>query len=199
MVSGLRSSSFFANPSKKRGQIVETAETLFTRHGIKRITIEEICRKAGVSKMTFYKYFTNKIELVRHIWNNWIEEGFDKLDEINTMDIAFPEKIELMFEWKMELVSKMSTEFIEEFLPIDLDQEKIVQRFFQFFVEAQKRGDIRPEIRPEFIMAVIDKLNELARDDDLKKNYSSYIEFNRELKDFFWYGLLAKPESKSEQ
>lgn len=184
-----------ANPinSKKHRQIVETAETLFIRYGIKRITVEEICRKAGVSKMTFYKYFANKIALVKHIWDNWIEESFDKLDEIDAMDIPFPEKIELMFKWKTELVSKMSIEFIEELLPIAFDREKAMRRFFQFIVKAQERGDIRPEIRPEFILAVIDKLQELARDENLMGMYPNYIEFNRELKDFFWLGLLPRP------
>lgn len=194
----MRSTSTTKN-SKKLDQIVETAEKLFTRHGIKRVTIEEICQKAGVSKMTFYKYFANKIDLVKHIWNNWIEEGFSKLDEIDAMDIPFPEKIELMFQWKAELVSKMSTEFIEEVLPIEFDKQKIMQRYMQFIVHAQKRGDIRPEIRPEFIMAMIDKLDELARNDDLVKGYPSYLEFNRELKDFFWFGLLPRPAHPREQ
>ncbi len=183
--------------SKKEKEIVETAETLFMRHGIKRITVEEICKKAKVSKMTFYRYFPNKPELVKHIWNGWIEEGFCKFDEINEMDIAFPEKIQKIFEWKQELVSKMSTEFIEEFLPIHLDLEEVTQRFFQFIVEAQKRGEVRPEIRPEFLMAVLDKLWELVLDDDLLKKYPNIMEFNRELKDFFWYGIITKENSGS--
>jgi AcrR family transcriptional regulator len=178
--------------SKKHAQIVETAETLFTRHGIKRVTVEEICQKAGVSKMTFYKYFSNKTDLVKHIWNSWIEVGFEKLDEINALGIPFPEKIEMMFQWKTELVSKMSTEFIEEVLPIDLEYGKITERFLKFIVDAQKKGDIRPEIRPEFIAAVIDKMHELGREDRLMRMYPSYIDFNRELRDFFWLGLLLR-------
>jgi AcrR family transcriptional regulator len=180
--------------SKKHGQIVETAERLFTRHGIKRITVEEICQKADVSKMTFYKYFSNKTELVEHIWNKWIEEGFEKLDEINALDIPFPEKIEMMFKWRTELISKMSTEFIEEVLPIGPERGKVRARFLKFIADAQKKGNIRPEIRPEFIAAVIDKMHELARDEKLMRIYPSYIEFNRELKDFFWFGLLPRPE-----
>jgi AcrR family transcriptional regulator len=170
--------------SKKHGQIVKTAETLFTRHGIKRITVEEICQKAGVSKMTFYKYFSNKTDLVAHICNNWIEEGFEKLDEINALDIPFPEKIEMMFKWRTELVSKMSTEFIEEVLPIDLEYGRITERIL--------------EIRPEFIAAVIDKMHDLARNEKLMRIYPSYIEFNRELKDFFWFGLLPRPPHPKE-
>ncbi len=178
--------------SKKQQQLEVTAENLFNQHGIKRVTIEEICRKAGVSKMTFYKYFDNKMGLVKHIWDNWIEEGFNKLDEINAMDISFPEKIERMFEWKRAFTSKMSIEFIEDFLHIEGGVEKIRGRFFQFIIESQKKGDIRPEVRPEFIMAVLDKLYELARDENLMKKYPHFIEFNRELKDFLWYGLLPR-------
>jgi AcrR family transcriptional regulator len=183
--------------SRKEKQIVETAEKLFMRHGIKRVTVEEICQKAGVSKMTFYRYFPNKSELVKHIWRNWIDEGFEKFDEIREMDIAFPEKLQKMFEWKQELVSKMSTEFIDEFLSVHLDLEEITQRFFQFIVEAQERGEVRPEIRPEFLMAVLDKLWELVFYDDLLKKYPNIVEFNREIKDFFWYGIISRENTGS--
>lgn len=179
--------------SKKQKQIVETAEVLFTRHGIKRVTVEEICKRAGVSKMTFYRYFPNKIHLVKYIWNTWIERGFEELDEINEMDIPFPDKIEMMFQWKAELISKMSTEFIEEFLPMELEHGRVMGRFLKFITESQEKGEIRPEIRPEFIAAVVDKLHELARDEDLMKMYPTYMDFNRELRDFFWYGLLPRP------
>ncbi|UCD39298.1 MAG: helix-turn-helix transcriptional regulator, partial [Fidelibacterota bacterium] len=78
---------------------MRTAEHLFSRFGARRVTVEEICREANVSKMTFYKYFPNKVELVRTIRDNWEEEGFMRFDEINAMDLPFPEKIDLMTRW----------------------------------------------------------------------------------------------------
>jgi AcrR family transcriptional regulator len=183
--------------SKKRGQIIETAKNLFMRHGIKRVSIAEICNKAGASKMTFYKYFSNKIELVEHIWRDLLEEGFDKLDEIDAMDIPLSEKIQLMFNWKQEFVSNIRNDFIEEILPINIDVEAYRKRFVQFIVDAQKRGEIRPEIRPEFFIAVLDKLHELTLDEELIRRYPSFIEFNREIKDFFWFGIYARPDLES--
>ena len=53
--------------SKKIGQLVTTAQELMMRHGIHRVTVEEICSDANISKMTFYKYFKNKIELTKSI------------------------------------------------------------------------------------------------------------------------------------
>jgi AcrR family transcriptional regulator len=184
--------------SKKREQIIKTAKNLFMQHGIKRVAVEEICKKAGASKMTFYKYFPNKIELVKHIWRNIQEEGFNKLDEINGMDIPLPEKIQLMFNWKQEFASNMSEIFIEEILPIHMehmDLEGYKKRFMQFIVNAQKRGEVRRDIRPEFFIAVLDKLQELAFDEELIKKYPNFMEFNREIKDFLWFGFYARPDS----
>ena len=183
--------------SKKREQIIETAKNLFMRHGIKRVSVAEICNTAEASKMTFYKYFSNKIELAEHIWRKLLEEGFNKLDEIDAMDIPLPEKIQLMFNWKQDFVANISDVFIEEILPINIDVEEYRERFMQFIVDAQKRGEVRPEIRPEFFIAVLDKLQELAFDEELVKSYSSFIDFNREIKDFLWFGIYARPDLES--
>jgi len=181
--------------SKKREQIIKTGQELLLRHGIKRITVEEICQKAGASKMTFYKYFASKLELVKHIWSQMMAEGYSKLDEINAMDIALPEKIQRMFAWKEQYIANMSEFFIEEIMSLDFDiNAQYNQKFMQFITEAQKKGEVRPEIRPEFFMAVLEKLRELAFDEELINKYPSFIEFNREIKDFFWYGIYARPD-----
>ncbi len=61
---------FVDNP--KYNQIIETASELFVRFGIKRVTVEEICKTSGVSKMTFYKFFRNKNEVVEKILDEMI-------------------------------------------------------------------------------------------------------------------------------
>jgi len=183
--------------SKKREQIIQTGKDLFLKHGIKRISVEEICKKAGASKMTFYKYFSGKLTLVEHIWGQMMAEGYRKLDEINTLEISLPDKIQRMFAWKEQYVANMSDAFIEEILLLDFDMNaQYNQRFMQFIVDAQKTGEVRPEIRPEFFIAVLDKLRELAFDEELIKQYPSFLEFNREIKDFFWYGIYARPDAE---
>ncbi len=177
---------------RKKKLLLKTAEQLFNRHGIKRVTVEEICRRAEVSKMTFYKYFLNKIELVRCLWNGWIDEGLLKLDEIDALNIPFREKIQMMFEWKSNFLSDISGEFIRDILPLNLGYERIFQRFNEFIINAQKRGEIRSTIKPEFLITVLNKLYELARDEELRSRYNNLIEFNREFKDFFWYGVISR-------
>ncbi|NQV51449.1 MAG: helix-turn-helix transcriptional regulator, partial [Candidatus Marinimicrobia bacterium] len=49
----------FKDRPPKEGDILRTAEKLFMQFGYNRVTVEEICREAKVSKVTFYKYFSN--------------------------------------------------------------------------------------------------------------------------------------------
>ena len=186
--------------SKKRELIIEKATELFIRHGIRRITVEEICREAGASKMTFYKYFDNKIELLRHIWQNWFDEGYGRLEEIDAMDIPFKEKMGLLIEYKMGLIMKMSPEFIGEILHAAPElagfiaemRDKNISLFMEFAERAQERGDMR-SMHPAFFMAVMTKMTELLSDDELAGAYPDRLEFMREVYSFLFFGILPAP------
>ncbi len=56
-------------PVKKNTEtkLTEAGRSLFWKFGFTKVTVEEICQSAGVSKMTFYRYFENKTELAKRI------------------------------------------------------------------------------------------------------------------------------------
>jgi len=178
--------------SRKQEQIVRTAKELFSRFGAKRVTVEEICCEAGVSKMTFYKYFPNKIELVKNIRDEWVEEGFRKFDEINAMDLPFPEKINLMTRWKVEFSSRVSAEFIRELVDIDDVMDRAKRRYLRNITNAQNEGEIRPDIDPEFLWIVTEKLYELVKDGTWKEVFSDFSQFQEQLRTLIFFGLLTR-------
>ena len=181
-----------AGQSKKRAAIVKIGEDLFSRHGARRVTVEEICEKAGASKMTFYKYFSNKADLVRHIRDNWVEVGFSKFDEIDTLNIPYPEKINLMTRWKVEFASRLNAEFIRELASNDDIVEEIKHRFLNNIIRAQDRGDIRNDITPELIWLVSDKLYELVKDGSWKKVFSDFSDYQKQIRTILFFGLLTR-------
>ncbi len=63
-------------------QVLAAARELFWKHGLKRVTVEEICREAGVSKMTFYKFFPNKVTLAKAVYDKEVETGYEKFIEL---------------------------------------------------------------------------------------------------------------------
>jgi AcrR family transcriptional regulator len=50
--------------SRPRERIVSTAQDLFHRHGIRGVGVEAIAEAAGTNKMTLYRHFGSKDELV---------------------------------------------------------------------------------------------------------------------------------------
>lgn len=50
----------------KKEQIIDVARNLFTTFGYKRVSMDEIALKAGVTKKTVYSYFKDKDELFEY-------------------------------------------------------------------------------------------------------------------------------------
>ena len=180
--------------SKKREQILSNAERLFFRFGAKRVSIEEICKSADVSRMTFYKYFSNKVELVKTIRDAWMEEGFEKFDEINSLELPFPDKINLMTKWKVELASKINAEFIREIISNNDAVEIFKSRYLGNIKKAQTEGEIRTDINPEFFWMISEKLGDLVRDGSWKMLFPEFSDYQEQLRTLLFFGLLVRKE-----
>ena len=116
-----------SNP--KFQQIIDASQHLFWRFGIKRVTIEEVCRTALVSKMTFYKYFANKNDLVKFIIHLLFAEGMAKYNDIMNLSVEYPEKVRQIIFMKLQLVEGMSFEFIREYFQgADPEIKKLIEQ-----------------------------------------------------------------------
>lgn len=186
--------------SKKFSQIEATAHELFWRHGIKRVSIEEICQTAGVSKMTFYKYFANKSELAIHVIRRAIDQAKDRYLGIMQQDIPFSEKVEMIIQMKMDQAQDISEEIIRDLWhnpnpEIASLMEETRKQNFKLFIEdlvkAQKNGEIRQNLKPEFILYFLNHMIELMDDEKLTSLYDSTQTMVEELVNFFFYGIFS--------
>ncbi len=60
----MAASSTTTRSSAKRDALLDTAEELFTRQGYRAVGIDTVLAAAGVAKMTLYKHFKSKEELI---------------------------------------------------------------------------------------------------------------------------------------
>jgi AcrR family transcriptional regulator len=183
-----------ARRSSKRDRIIATAIELFSRFGAKRVTIEELCREAGASKVTFYKYFPNKVALVQHIHDSWTEEAFAKFDEINALEIPFIEKIDRMGRWKVEFAGRVNAAFVRELIDIEHSHDEFKRRYLTNIANAQRDGDIRDDIDPELLWLVMEKTGELFRERRWEQVTGDFAEFQRQIRALLYYGLLVRDE-----
>jgi len=75
--------SRYALPARER--ILATAHELFYRHGIRATGIDRVIAEAGVTKVTFYRHFPSKNDLIlaylehRHrLWMDWLVEALER-------------------------------------------------------------------------------------------------------------------------
>jgi len=187
---------------EKQIRIIETGKDLFFRYGIKRVTVEEICREASVSKMTFYKHFSNKFELVKKIIDLMISENLIKYRKVmQRTDMPFEEKVRLTIQMKMEGINEFGDAFYDDYLVQNEPelatyiQEKsgmVLNEILKDYVNAQKQGDIRKDIKPEFILYFLNHIFDLAKDKELLKLYDHPQEVIMELVNFFFYGIMNR-------
>jgi AcrR family transcriptional regulator len=187
--------------NQKYNQIITTSKKLFWKHGIKRVTIEEICREAGVSKMTFYKHLKNKNELVKHIIEHTLGKAMVKYRKIMEQEIPFTEKVRQTIALKIEQTEEMSNDFFEDyFLHADPELSAFLNKkasesigqIMKDYIQAQKKGEIRDDIRPEFILYFLNHMTEMAKDEQLLALYQNPGDLVRELINFFFYGISKR-------
>jgi AcrR family transcriptional regulator len=188
--------------NKKFLQIVNTSKTLFWKFGINRVTIEEICKDAKVSKMTFYKFFKNKTELVKYLLEKLTNDTWEQYYAIMDKEISYPEKVKQTIELKMNNASNLSSEIYKDFYK-NADPE--LRRFFnelsteslkkirKDYIKAQKEGNIRKDINPDFILYTLNfMLDKMAKDENLISMYPTPGDLIYELINFFFYGIMPR-------
>lgn len=191
--------------TKKCQDILNAACDLFYKFGIRRVSIEEICRIAKVSKMTFYKHFKNKDDIALNILNDIFQESVTRYNQVMESDKAFPDKIREVIVLKREYAQKVSPEFIADFYNnenpefrkfISQHTQSTIARFIADIKQAQDDGWVRKDTKPEFILYFIELVQEKILDPKLLALYGNQTDLIMDFTNFFFYGIL-EPQTKA--
>lgn len=191
--------------SEKFDDIAGAAKSLFWKHGIRRVTIEEICLDAGVSKMTCYKYFSNKTAIAKYLIEDMFESGVKAYREIYNSDIPYEEKVKKMVDLKMSNAHEMSQELLDDiykyhdeglFETIETIKKKMIGIYLDDIREAQKAGEIRNDVKPEFMLYFLNNLTEMLTDQRVVGIYKNPEQMIVEVMNFFFYGIMPRKNGK---
>ena len=190
--------------NKRKDELLTiTAKSLFWKYGIKKVNIEEICIEAGVSKMTFYRYFKNKTELIKKVIENLFNGILNDYQHIMNKDVPFEEKVREQLIMKFEGTNDISPELIKDIYGEPESEicqywkshaDEMMKQVIDDYKKAQEEGWIRKDIKLEFILYMSNKTMELASDESLQAMYPNMQAMIMEIANFFFYGIL--PYSK---
>jgi AcrR family transcriptional regulator len=193
----------YATPrSPKATAAVDAARGLFLRHGIRRVTVEEICREAGVSKRTFYKHFRNRDDVALQVLCELFDESRSRLEATLAADTALEEKAREIIAVKSALAAESGVEFYREIMTADSEPGRYARRMQRewdervraFYLEAQARGEIRADIDVDLLLRALVKARDLVEDPELLRREPDFSRLVQAVMRLFFYGILPRRE-----
>ncbi|MBK9390252.1 MAG: TetR/AcrR family transcriptional regulator [Bacteroidetes bacterium] len=184
--------------TKKYTAILDAAKVLFWKYGYRRVTIDEICSEAKTSKMTFYKYFPNKLEVARAVFDKVTEDGLIRFREILTENSTPSVKMKNILQLKLEGTNNISNEFLNDFYNnpelglapyIEAKTKILWKETLELFRGGQKDGWIRADMNVEFMFSFMQRSASLLTDTEVLKLFNSPQDLIMELANMFVYGI----------
>jgi len=178
--------------------ILEAATLLFREKGFKKTSVEEICQRADISKMSFYRSFKDKIELFITIFTPFLEEELAWSELLVLREIPFKTKLDELLKRRKENLLTPFTSLFLELYPTENPElhafaEEMQQRIdtlnLRFLKLGQKEKVISKNIEPAIFLLLIQKRNELILDPALVAIAPNFEERFLIVNEFFYFGL----------
>lgn len=188
--------------NKRYDALMLTAREIFWKYGFKRVSIEEICTKAGISKMTFYRLFPNKLELAKAVYDKQIDNGLIAFRALLfSKDHTPEEKVKGMIMMKAEGTHDISPEFLNDFYTsteiglkehIENKTREAWTGVMNDFKKAQQEGVFRKDFKPELFFAMAESVMPILSNKALVDSYANPQELILEIANLMMYGIIQK-------
>lgn len=196
------------NSNKKQLALLSAGRELFWKHGFRRISIDEVCKAAGASKMTFYRYFPDKLALAKAVFDQEVDNSILQFREIMIAETPASEKLEALLRIKADSVNNITQEFLNDFYTDkDSDLKKYIAQktadvwneIVNDFKMAQQKGVFRSDFKPEILLYISQQLPGFINDPYLIQVCGSPQEVVMEIARFFTYGIAPNAKNAAEK
>jgi TetR/AcrR family transcriptional regulator, cholesterol catabolism regulator len=182
-------------------KILKGAEELFTKYGVRSISMDDIARHLSVSKKTLYQHFADKEDIVTLACKAHLDRNVGQFEEIR---ISAKNAIEELAN--LSVCLKRNMQDMNPSLLFDLQKyhpqawsvwQQHKNKFIRSSVERNlkqgiEEGYFRPDINPQVISAVRLELVQLAFNEDIfPREQFRLAEVQMQIFDHFVYGLVT--------
>lgn len=149
-----------AKSSSTRQKILEAAFQIFSSKGYVGTTTREIAQQAEVAEVTLFRHFTNKATLLTELVRSYssipiLAELMPELqcmpykNAVELLAIKFIEHLDVNWKWIQIVNREMQQAPETERYQYTLLINELFDILSVFFKQAQQRGDVRVDIKPE--------------------------------------------------
>lgn len=124
---------------KKVDNILLQASRLFVQHGYHKVTMESVAQYANVSKVTLYKYFSDKQMLYEHILQmNYLQE-YNEVVEVIESNLPYEEKIREVVKANIKRFSDKTVPIFEGEITLSLEIKKFMRKYKSLMISQRKK------------------------------------------------------------
>lgn len=172
---------------------------LILKYGFKSLKVQDVCIRAGVSKMSFYYYFSNKHDIIEEVLKEFFDDTIDSSQKIIDMDIPFIDRVMMLVKWKADFVKTMSPQFLKELYMgggkyIDLMKDVMVRSqnlIFNFYNNGKEAGEINKSVDIPLLILWMNIVSDMIIEGKFNHLFEDPSEMNTQIRDLMLYGMLG--------
>jgi AcrR family transcriptional regulator len=183
----------------KKQKIEQVAKELFLKHGFKKVTVDEICKKAHVSRKTYYTFYENKNALVLYIVDEISKQSLQDFRVLIDGPGSFAEKMSKAMELKFEFSKSISMEFVADiFDPAATEimeywknvMQESMLLLMNFLKDGQRRGEMNPDLNLNFVLWFYGKMADILKAPEAMMLFGSAEELVKQVTQVLVYGIM---------
>lgn len=189
--------------NRTQQDLYQAAQVLFTQHGWQRVSIEDICTQARTSRVTFYKYFRNKKDILKDILidhRDGIRAGFMRLAEQETSLEAIitgiydlqKQALQALYSAPMrhDMATHKDPELTAFFKELEADKHQFMA---QFFHGLQQKKLINDRFPVPLMNAYLKLIDQMMHDPQVQADYADRLmQLPNDVLQLMIYGLAHR-------
>jgi AcrR family transcriptional regulator len=186
---------------KIKERILDGAQELFFKYGIKSITMDDVAKHLAISKKTIYKYFADKDELVEDMTRQLMKKNEIEFDAITKETEHVVEEVFAMMKHMGSMFSQMNPNLFYDMqkhhphswkLFSDFKEECIERMVEESVKRGIEQGLVRPDINTKIIARLRMEEIEMGFNPDIfPPNKFKIIDVQLALLDHFLHGICT--------
>lgn len=180
----------------KYQDIMKAAKEVFSLYGFKKASVEDVCKRADVAKMTFYKFFKNKTQLAEAIVEEFIAHQIENLERLTKEAPPYHEKLRRLIVMKIEEIKSLGTLFFDDLIAdpelaayLQKRSRENIKYTLDLLAEGQGEGYIRGDISQQLFVIILSNLQELVNNDSFRALFPDMEDRSREITRLLFHGI----------
>jgi len=192
----MKKNGFDLRREKKMKNIEETMLQLLNQKDISNITMDEIAKNAGVSKVTLFNYYNTKDNLINTVILNFFSSVQEEFERLIESDLPFEQTYREITKYKMEKVLNMTSVFFHNMMQqyasettfFDKNaQETSDQLVLRLFQKGRKEGKVNPAYTDEVLLTFMHIFTEGLKSPTINSDHM--MKYGDQISQIFLNGL----------